>query len=81
MNISFSGDIQAPPGRGAVQPAVGDPASAGVLDWRTHRGPFQPRTFCDSVISSSEKRGPAHCLRHHFYTNCKHTSQTSKTLK
>jgi len=28
----FSGDIQDPPGRGAVQPAVGDPASAGGLD-------------------------------------------------
>ena len=26
--ISFSGDIPAPPGRGAVQPALGDPASA-----------------------------------------------------
>ena len=25
----FSGDIPDPPGRGAVQPAVGDPASAG----------------------------------------------------
>ena len=23
--VSFSGDIQAPPGRGAVQPALGDP--------------------------------------------------------
>jgi len=29
---SFSGDIQDPPGRGPVQPAVGDPASAGGLD-------------------------------------------------
>jgi len=27
--ISFSGDIQDPPGEGPVQPAVGDPASAG----------------------------------------------------
>ena len=27
--VSFSGDIQAPPGHGAVQPALGDPASAG----------------------------------------------------
>ena len=27
--VSFSGDIQDPPGRSAVQPAVGDPASAG----------------------------------------------------
>jgi len=28
----FSGDIQDPPGRGPVQPAVGDPASAEGLD-------------------------------------------------
>ena len=27
--VSFSGDIQALPGRGAVQPALGDPALAG----------------------------------------------------
>ena len=27
--VSFSGDIQDPPGQGPVQPAVGDPASAG----------------------------------------------------
>ena len=27
--VSFSGDVQDPPGRGAVQPALGDPASAG----------------------------------------------------
>jgi len=30
--LSFSGDIQDPPGRGPVQPAVGDPALAGGLD-------------------------------------------------
>jgi len=47
--FSFSGDIQDPPGQGRVQPAVGDPASAGRLDQMTHRGPFQLRTFCDSV--------------------------------
>ena len=47
--VSFSGDIQDPPGRGPVQPAVGDPASAGGLDQMTHRGPFQPLPFCDSV--------------------------------
>ena len=47
--VSFSGDIQDPPGRGPVWPAAGDPASAGGLDWVTHRGPFQTRTFCDSV--------------------------------
>jgi len=27
--VSFSGDSQAPPGHGPVQPALGDPASAG----------------------------------------------------
>ena len=27
--VSFYGDIQDPPGRGAVQPALGDPACAG----------------------------------------------------
>ena len=30
--VSFSGDIQAPPGRGAVQPALGDPAWAGGFE-------------------------------------------------
>jgi len=30
--VSFSGDIQDPPGRGPVQPAVGGPASAGGLN-------------------------------------------------
>jgi len=30
--VSFSGDIPDPPGRGPVQPTVGDPASAGGLD-------------------------------------------------
>ena len=30
--VSFSGDIQDPPGQGPVQPAVSDPASAGGLD-------------------------------------------------
>ena len=48
--VSFSGDIQDLPGQGSVQPAVGDPASAGGLDWVTPGGPFQPRTICDSVI-------------------------------
>jgi len=50
--VSFSGDIQDPPGQGPVQLAVGDPALAGGLDWVTHRGPFQPRPFCDSVKQS-----------------------------
>jgi len=30
--VSFSGDIQDPPGQGPVQPAVGDPALSGGLD-------------------------------------------------
>ena len=30
--VSFCGDIQDPPGQGPLQPAVGDPASAGGLD-------------------------------------------------
>ena len=30
--VSFSGGIQDLPGRGPMQPAVGDPASAGGLD-------------------------------------------------
>ena len=30
--VSFSGDIQDPPGRGPLQPTVGDPALAGGLD-------------------------------------------------
>jgi len=37
------------PGQGPVQPALGDPASAGGLDQTIHRGPFRPLTFCDSV--------------------------------
>jgi len=50
--VSFSGDIQDPPGQGPVQPAWGDSASAGGLDWVTHRGPFQTLPCCDSVILS-----------------------------
>ena len=30
--VSFSGDVQDPPGQGPVQSAVGDPGSAGGLD-------------------------------------------------
>jgi len=40
--VSFSGDIQALSGRGAVQPALGDPASAGGwAGWPTE-GPANP---------------------------------------
>ena len=35
--------------KGPLQPALGDPASAGGLDWMTHRGPFQPLPFCDNL--------------------------------
>ena len=48
--VSFSGDIQDPPGQGPVQPAVGDPALAGRSDQIIPRGSFQPLPFCDSVI-------------------------------
>ena len=40
--VFFSGDIPDPAGQGPVQPALGDPALAGELDWMTHRGPCQP---------------------------------------
>ena len=33
-----------------MQPALGDPPSAGGLDRMTHRGPFQPLPFCHSVM-------------------------------
>ena len=46
------GDIQNQPGWGPVQPALGDPALARGLDWVIPRGPFQPRSFCDSVNHS-----------------------------
>jgi len=36
--------LQDLPGQGPLQPAVGDPASAGGLDWVIHRDPFQPNT-------------------------------------
>jgi len=48
--FSFPGDTEDLPRCGPVQPALGDPATAGGLDWVTHRSHFQPRPFCDSVI-------------------------------
>ena len=62
--VSFSGDIPDPPGQGPLQPAVGDPAWAGGLDWVTHRGPCQPRPFCDiitlsyNILQPSVRPGP-----------------------
>ena len=46
--VSFSGDIPAPPGRGAVQPAVGDPAWAGGWAGCSTEGPANPTIlgFC-----------------------------------
>ena len=52
--VCFSEDIQDPPGQGPVQPALGGPASAGALDQMTHRGPFQPLPFRDSVKVKSQ---------------------------
>ena len=40
--VSFSGDIQDPPGQGPVQPALGDPASAGGWTGRSPEGPSDP---------------------------------------
>jgi len=37
----------------AVLCSLGDPASAGGLGWVTHRGPFQPRPFCDTGLQGS----------------------------
>ena len=53
--VSFSGDIPDPPGRGPLQPAVGEPAWAGGwAGWPTEV-PSNPDHsvilwFCDSVI-------------------------------
>ena len=49
--VSFSGDIPAPPGRGAVPPTLGAPASAGGLDQMTQRSLPTPTIlwFCNSV--------------------------------
>jgi len=49
--VSFSGDIQAPPGQGPLQPAVGDPAWAGGWVGGPQRSLPAP-TFCDSVTSN-----------------------------
>ena len=54
------GDIQDPPGRGSVQPALGDPALAGGLDQMIPRGPFQPLPFHDSVTTATNRRAAFH---------------------
>jgi len=48
--VSFSGDTQDLPGRGPVQPVLGDSALAGGLDQMIPRRPFQTLPFSDSVI-------------------------------
>jgi len=50
--VSFSGDIPTPVGRGAVQPALGDPAWAGSWAGGSPEGPVSPDhsvILCDSV--------------------------------
>jgi len=53
--VSFSGDIQDPPGQGPVQPAVGDPTLAGGVgldDPQRSLPTLNILWFCDSVITS-----------------------------
>ena len=50
--VSFSGDVQDPPGRLPVQPAVGA-CFAGGLDSITSRDLFQPLQFCDSYLEDT----------------------------
>jgi len=54
--VSFSGDIQDLPGRGAVQPALGDPAWAGGWTGWPPEVPSNPGHagilwFCDKAFS------------------------------
>lgn len=51
--MSLSGAIQNVLGHVPVSAALGDPPSAGGLDWRISRGLFQPQWFCDSVRTSA----------------------------
>ena len=65
----FSGAIQTPRGRSPVQPAVGDPASAGALDKVIPRGPFQLLQSCGSVPEAPTQgacvlHGKALCTLH-----------------
>ena len=50
--VSFSGDIQDPPGQGPLQPAVGDPALAGGFGLDEPQRSLPTPTilwFCDQV--------------------------------
>ena len=49
--VSFSGDIQDPPGWGPVQSALGEPSLAGALDYRwspeASSNPYHSVILCD----------------------------------
>ena len=65
--ISFSGDIQAPPGQGPVQPAVGDPASTGGWTGWPTEVPSNPwhsviLWFCGKKKICSFSPGEIFCL-------------------
>ncbi|PKU43163.1 hypothetical protein llap_6525 [Limosa lapponica baueri] len=66
------GDTQNPPGCIPVQPASGEPALAGGVDYIISRGPFQPLQFCDSVIHLEKRCSTASpsqklsCPKTHF---------------
>jgi len=54
--VSFSGDIQDPPGRGPVPPALGDPALAeGWTRWSPEvpSNPYHSVILCDSVMCAT----------------------------
>jgi len=55
--VSFSRDIQTPPGRGPEQPALGGSAWARELDQTTFSGLCQPQAFCDSATIPGNNTG------------------------
>ena len=75
--VSFSGDIQNPPGQGPVQPAVGDPASVGSWTrWPTEvpSNPYHAVIlwFCDSGRRDSEEvLSLTHVKLSHILLSCK----------